>query len=206
MKIERVFFLTALVISSLLLYSCATEGTNFKAPSTDKLQFGKITPPEALKLFGKPYQSWTKTTTNGTYLVYKYAYSATGPGSLYQRVLLLEFKDGKLNGYFCWSSFEMDKSKFNSDVTNKLKNGIGKLTKNDVMSLAGPPQGKALCPSVTSDFKDQCENNTEVWGWYMRDKISLWSNINVNTTKLIVSFGADGKISDVQLTESSDPK
>jgi len=205
MKIVKLSVGAISILSLMFLCSCATVGTNFKSSSLDTLEFGKMTPPQAIKLFGKPYSTYSKTATNGNFLTYKYYYAATRPGAAFERVLLLEFKEEQLNAYIWWSSFEMDKTKFDVDAVNKIKGGVGKLTKDDVVTIMGAPQGKALCPSIVGNFKDLCEKNTELWDWYMRDSINLWTKKDVKSSELIVSFGLDGKVSSVELTQASQP-
>jgi hypothetical protein len=203
MKIREAFVWMVSISSLVFLCSCASFGTKFTPPSPDKLMFGKMTSEEALKLFGKPYALVNKTTTNGTYITYKYSYAQADPGSVNSRELLLEFKEDKLNGYYGWSSFGTDKSKFDPNIADKLRAGVGKLTKDEVAVLVGAPQGKALCPSVITNFKESCEKNTEVWGWYMSDNINLWVRKDVKSVELTVSFGADGKVSGVEMTQNT---
>jgi len=164
-----------------------------------------MTATEADSLFGKPTHLVTKTTTEGNFQIYKYDFAQANLAAVNTRVLLLEFKEGKLNGYFSWSSFSKDKSHFDSSAEAKLKTGVGKFTKDDVLALLGQPEGKALCPSIINDFKDKCEKNTEVWGWYMSDNISLWVRRDVKSAQLVVSFDSSGKVSGVELEENSNP-
>ena len=156
-------------------------------------------------MFGQPYSTGKKTTSDGDFEIYKYAYTQVNFGEASQRMLLLEFKGGKLNAYFNWSSFNQDKTKFDPEIERKLKVGVAKFTKDQVEAMAGKPDGRALCPSMVADFKEKCAKNTEVWGWYMKDSINLWGPQNVKTTELFVSFDAAGKVSDVEVEETTDP-
>jgi hypothetical protein len=148
----------------------------------------------------------TKITSDGNFEIYKYVYSHADISAFSTRVLLLEFKDNKLNGYYYWSSFNADKTKVNLQNIDTLKMGMGKLTKNEVIALIGKPEGKALCPTMIRDFKDECSKNTEVWGWYMADNINLWALTpqKIKTAELSVSFDSVGKISSVDLSDSGE--
>lgn len=156
---------------------------------------------DALTLFGKPTSTETKVTPDGSYEFYKYDNAKIGLIIVSERVLLLEFKDGKLNGYVRWSSFDEDKTKVDLKSVDKLKQGLGKLTKNDVLQLVGKPDSKAFCPSMIDEFKEKCAKNTEVWEWYMRDKSGLQPNV-FNYSQLYISFDASGKISGVEAENS----
>ncbi|HSY10418.1 MAG TPA: hypothetical protein VK840_05835 [Candidatus Dormibacteraeota bacterium] len=205
MKIQKAFALLLFGSSLIFLCSCASVGTKFRPPDVDTLQFGKMQTSDALTLFGKPHFMVKDTTADGSFEIYKYEYTKIVFGNVSQRVLLLEFKEGKLNGYFCWSSFKQDKSRFDPKAVDKLKAGTGKLTNSDVLALVGKPDGKALCPSTIVDFKERCAKNTEVWGWYMKDNISVWDPENIKITELFVSFDANSKVSDVESEETTEP-
>lgn len=185
----------------MLLSSCVGFGTKFETPSDDSLVLGKITPAEAIKQFGQPYGKSTKTVKDGSYLTYTYDFAVNSFGTVSTRVLVMEFKGNVLNGYYWWSSFKEDKTTVNQDCFAKLQAGIGKLTKTDVLALAGKPNGKADCPTLIADFKESCEKNTEVWGWYMQEQIDATGSKTPKILELTVTFDADDKISSVATTE-----
>jgi len=195
---------SALVFSLVFLCSCVSVGTKFPIPTADQLAFGKMTADEALVKFGHPRDFWSKTTTNGTYILYTYIYGQADLSKASWRILLLEFRDGELNGYIGASTFSNDKTKFNPAIVNQLKDGVGKLTRDDVVNLVGQPSGKALCPSILKDFKDSCDKNTEIWGWLMSDNTDLWIRREGSVSELRVAFDANGKISDVELIQNTD--
>ena len=202
MNLKKALFSFAFV-PLLLFCSCAVVGHKFEAPSPDQLEFGKLTPADALAHFGKPLVKNESVTPDGSFEVYKYTYAENGVGAVNNRQLLLEFKDGKLNGYYFLSTFDKDKTKVDLTNVDKLKAGLGKLTRDEVTALAGRPNGKALCPTVLLDFKDKCDKNTEVWGWLMSDNINVWVPRRVKTSDLYISFGSDGKISGVTSSNSN---
>jgi hypothetical protein len=199
MKIQKVFALLLLGTSLMFFCSCATNvGTKFTLPDVDKLQLGKMQTSDALALFGKPTSTKSIVIPEGSYEFYKYDNAEIGFVVISERVLLLEFKDGKLNGYERWSSFDEDKTKVDLENLDKLKEGLGKLTKDDVLQLAGKPNSKAFCPSMIDEFKEKCTKNTEVWEWYMRDKSGFQPNAFDRST-LYILFDASGKISSVEV-------
>jgi hypothetical protein len=205
MKNQKVLLPLIFSCALMFLCSCTSVGTKFSPPDPDKLQFGKLQASDAIALFGKPDGTVRKMTSDGNLKVYKYAYALVNFGVASERVLLLEFKEEKLNAYFNWSSFREDKTTFDPATVDKLKAGIAKLTKNEVTALVGKPDGKALCPSTITCFKDHCDKNTEVWGWYMKDNLNFWRPPNVKVTELFVSFDANGTISDVETDETTNP-
>lgn len=201
MKIGKLLVGLGLCGLTVLLSSCVGFGTKFDTPSDEALVLGKMTPVESLKQFGQPYGKSTKSTKNGDYLTYTYDFAVNRFGTISSRVLLLEFKENTLNGYYWWSSFKEDKTTVNQDCFGKLQAGIGKLTKADVLALAGKPNGKAHCPTLISDFKEACEKNSEVWGWYMREQVDVTGERTPKSLELTITFDADGKVSTVETTE-----
>lgn len=185
----------------MLLSSCVGFGTKFDTPSDEILALGKLTPTDALKQFGQPYGKTTKATKEGNYLTYSYYFAVNNFGTLSSRLLLLEFKENSLNGYYWWSSFKQDKTIVNQDNFGKLQAGIGKLTKADVLALAGKPNAKAHCPTLIAEFKEDCDKNTEVWGWYMQEQVAVGVAKTPKSLELTVAFDADGKVSSVETTE-----
>jgi hypothetical protein len=184
-----------------LLCSCVGVGTKFDSPSDEVLVLGKLKPADAFKQFGQPYVKTTKATKEGTYLTCKYVFALNSLGTVSSRVLLLEFKDESLNAYFWWSSFKQDRTMVDTNSFGKLKDGIGKLARQDVLAIAGKPSGKGYCPSTLEDFKDNCDKSSEIWAWYLQDQYQANSVTPPKSKELTVTFDAEGKVSGVQITE-----
>jgi hypothetical protein len=104
---------------------------------------------------------------------------------------------------YSWSSFNEDKTKLDLKNLGKLRAGLGKLTKDDVLQMVGKPNSKALCPSMIDEFKEKCAKNTEVWGWYMRDR-SGFNPAIFNWSALYISFDASGNISSVEAENTNE--
>ena len=196
MKIRRMFAVLLMATSMSFLCSCFTVGTKFTLPDAEKLQLGKLQPADCLSLFGKPTATASQTTTDANYVFYRYEDSLVRALSVSERALVLEFKDGKLNGYFYWSSFNKDKTKVDMKNVDKLKAGVGKLTEGDVLAVVGKPNLKAFCPTFIDELKQDCGTNKEVWGWYMRGDAGYDPHL-YNISKIIVWFDAAGKVSRV---------
>jgi hypothetical protein len=204
MIIQRASALFLCGSSLIFLCSCASNvGTRFSMPDVDKLQFGKMQTSDASTLFGKPNSTKINVTPDGNYEFYKYDNAKVGLIYVSERVLLLEFKDGKLNGYYSWSSFNEDKTKLDLKNLGKLRAGLGKLTKDDVLQMVGKPNSKALCPSMIDEFKEKCAKNIEVWGWFMRDR-SGFNPAIFNWSALYISFDASGNISSVEAENTNE--
>ena len=200
MQIQRVFVLFLFAGSLSFLCSCYTVGTKFTLPNTDELQLGKLRPTNCIALFGQPTSIGTKTTAGASYLIYRYDDSLVRMLSVSERVLLLEFKNGELNGYFLWSSFGKDKTKINTENLSKVEGGVGNLSKQDVLNMLGSPNAKAFCPTLIDELKENCATNSEVWGWYMRGK-SDGQPADFDMSQIYVWFDASGKVSSVEASE-----
>ena len=173
MKIKQAF-IGIICLNLLFLCSRVSVGDKFQTPSLEKLELGKLAPADAFALFGKPKLTASEIKPTGNFEFYHYRFSRADISAVSTRETVLEFKDGKLNGYFYWSSFHDGKTKVDVDNINKLKAGFGTMDKDDVLVLMGEPDGKAMCPTEITNFKDHCDKNTEVWGWFTANNISLW--------------------------------
>lgn len=202
MPIKPQKVLAVLLFSGSLLFlcSCYTVGNKFILPNTDELQLGKLQPTNCIALFGKPTSTQTKTLVGTSYLYYQYDDALVRALSVSERVLLLEFKDGKLNGYFLWSSFDKDKTEVNMKNLDKLEDGVGRLSKEDVLNMLGKPNAKAFCPTMIDELKENCATNSEVWGWYMRGVSGFDSGV-FDMSQVFVWFDAFGKVSSVDASE-----
>jgi len=199
-KVQKVLVVVLFVGSLSFLCSCYTVGPKFTLPNTDELQLGKLQPTNCIAHFGKPTSTAIKTTVGASYVDYKYDDSLVRAFSVSERVMFLEFKNGKLNGYCLWSSFNKDKTKFDMKNVDNVKAGVGKLTERDVLNILGKPNAKAFCPTTIEELKEDCSTNTEVWGWYMRGKSGA-DPARFDVSQIYIWFDAAGKISSVEASE-----
>jgi hypothetical protein len=201
LQIKLILFLSG---SLLMLCSCASFGPDFH-PNPAVLKLGQFKSSECIKLFGESNGTQYKTTSDGKYELVNYQYTKNILGSVNSRLLILEFKDGVLNAYEFSSSFDEDKTKADLQGADHLREGIGKLSQDDVTHALGEPDGKSLCPTTLSDYKDKCAKGTEIWAWFSTDKLKFgFSNhYDEKATTVYVIFDANGKVSDVQTEENN---
>ena len=192
---------------TLLACSCASTGTNYKFDNNSALKLGELDSQNYVALFGKPKSTTTITTKEGKYEFATYGFFGLRMNEGRFRWLNLEFKNGKLNAYDFLSSFDEDRTEVNNSKIDAIRNGINKLTRDDVKSLAGKPDGEAKCPTKLSEFKTHTDKANEVWVWIAADQIHFSGRdkgkIKINGAYVL--FGDDGKVSDVQtevLTDS----
>jgi hypothetical protein len=165
------------------------------------LDLHKMRSTEYTDTFGEPFRTTNLTTSDGKYKQVWYHSSIRDylVGNVSRRNLLLEFKDDELNAYIYASSFDEDKTQIDLTKVDQIK--IGTSSKNDIFTLLGKPYGKAICPSVLVDFKDNCAKATEIWAWLKFDKTgSIAGNDPRGRKSLFIMFDASGRVIDIKAT------
>ena len=188
---------------TLLTCSCASSGRNYKFENVSALKLGELDSRNYAALFGQPDSTSMLTSKEGKYEFATYRFMEAGANKYRFRWLSLEFKDGKLNAYAFLSSFEKDHTGVDNSKIDAIRKGINKFAREDVLSLAGKPDGEAKCPTKLSEFKTHTDKANEVWVWIAGDKINLFGSDRgkVKLSGAYVLFGDDGKVSDVQTEE-----
>ncbi len=183
----------------VLLCSCATIGHDFH-PDLNAFALGKLKIEDCKRMLGEPVSESEKISVKERYEVLNYHFGQNALGSVRSRILIVEFKDGKLNAYVFTSSFDKDKTTVDLSKVDQLRNEVGKLTRDDIIAALGQPDGKALASSTLPDFKDQSTQGTEVWAWFVVDRISMpfVGSSPTKTAYIYVILDADGKVKDVQ--------
>lgn len=174
-----------IVVVVLFLNGCVTTGKMFQFKNVSQLDLGNIKSNEYKDLFGKPQFVSTETNDNGRYEKATYYLSNVNCLSLNTttRRLVLEFKDGILNGYDYISGFKKDKTQANLTEIERVK--IKQSTKMDVLKFFGTPTGKALCPSTLYRMPTiNLENGDEIWSWQALDN----SILQEASTQLFIIF------------------
>jgi len=195
MKGIKILFQLLVCGLPLFLCSCVSIGNNFNYKNTSALKLNELTLAEATNLFNKPYQVVTKTTSDGNFIINYYPHAVVGPfGSVQSRILMLEFRNQKLNSYEYLSSFDEDKTTVDTSKVQALKDE--KADQAQVIAAMGNPEGKALCPSVVEDFKDKCKNGGEIWYWGSLRKDGG------DLQEAFVIFGANNRVVDVETDAS----
>ena len=96
---------------------------------------------------------------------------------------------------FYISSFDDDRTSANIERLNQIHNEESKM--GDIFQILGKPHGKALCPSLSVNYKDKCsENSEEIWSWVVMEKLSTFGAAfggkQVEMNSIFITFDKDG--------------
>ncbi|MDR0577920.1 MAG: outer membrane protein assembly factor BamE [Candidatus Accumulibacter sp.] len=197
-KMNRHSFFIMAAAAALVMTGCA--GTNFTRPTGDDLVLGKSSLSDVVKKMGDPRQTGELMKNDQMLKVAKYAYAAAGgesayPGVTPARALVFTFFRDTLASHEFVSSFKQDSTDFDSQKISSIVKG--KSTRQDVTALFGKPSGEAIYPVIKgSGDRAFIYTYTQVKGGIFTLKIF--------SKTLIVSFGNDGVVSDVEYTASGD--
>ena len=190
---------------AMFLSGCASVGQSFDYSKAQKLELGQLQFSNYQSVFGKPNATAEQTDNDAKFETARYTYAYANLGSANSRILVLEFKDGKLNAFVYLSSFDGEATPVPSDKVTQITKGVS--TKADVQKALGTPNGKALCPSLLGDFKDRCKGNSEIWTWQSISSVSTfgaaYGGKGQNTMTLFVTFDANGIVSGIESATAS---
>lgn len=195
MRHTRLF---ATVLAIAALSGCA--GTDFVRPTEGAFTLGRSTAADVTAKMGAPRKTGEVIKNEKQLKVYSYAYASTGgesayPGVTPARGMTFSFHDDKLTSQEFVSSFKADSTDYDK---NKISQIIkGKSSKSDVISLLGKPTGEAIYPMIKG------VNDQALIYSYSHAKGSVF-NMKFFNQILIVSFGKDGIVSDVEFTTSGE--
>ena len=195
MKMTRLLPAVAIAI---VLSGCA--GTNFKRPDPAALTVGKSTSADVTRVMGAPLQTGELLKNNEKIRTTRYAYAegaGTGryPGVVPARAMVFSTFSDLLVGQEFISSFPGDATEF--DETKVSAIAKGKSTRAEVLALLGKPNGEAIYPLI----KNKAE--TGIVYSYSHAKGSVF-NMKFYSKALIVSFDANGVVTDVDYTSSGE--
>jgi hypothetical protein len=193
--LNAVWFALATVFSG-----CASLGHSFNSKVAQQLDFGSVQTSNYRSVLGEnPTATEQRSTPGGKFEIVRYTNAFGALGTASARVLLLEFKEDKLNAFMYLSSFAEDQTHTPADNVNQISSHVS--TKTDVLNILGKPNGKAHCPSNLEDFKDKCEKCVEVWKW---NSISSHSTLGsayggqkLSTKSVSIGFDKDGVVSEI---------
>jgi hypothetical protein len=198
-----IVLMKARITQTFLLLQCNPQ-KRFNYANVPVLELGELKVSEYPERFGKPTLVGRKTTTEGSFDVVRFRdVKANLAGGASGRELVLEFKEGVLNGFFYVSSFDEDRT--NADLTKMDEIKVGASTREDVARILGRPQGKARCPTVLRDFKDSCDKGKEIWAWTSADNAET-RKAPLKASYVYVAFDSDGKVVDKETTEIEVPR
>ncbi len=192
------FRLIAAIAAAVILTGCA--GTDFKRPDTQSLVLGTSTSSDVVRVMGPPKQTGEalkndQKIRNFTY-VYAEAGGAAAPGVTPARAMVFSTFDEVLVGQEFVSSFAQDSTNFDDSKIPAIVKG--KSTRADVVALLGKPSGEYLYPMVKK------RGDTGISYQYNQVKGSVF-NMKFYRKQLIVSFGPDGLVADVEYMASGEP-
>jgi hypothetical protein len=187
-----------LFIIALLSFSfgCASVGKEFNYQNRTELVLDETTKMEALALFGEPVSTTVVNDNGEPYEVVQYLYSYGNLGGASARILVMDFKDGKLNAYVYNSGFPEDATEFNFSAAESIKKGVD--TKEKIIQLLGEPTGKCRGVSVLGDYKTRCAEGTEVWSWLYTSPTDGLDASSSKTSSVFVTFDQSGIVSHVE--------
>ena len=112
-------------------------------------------------MFGPPKETIDQTNAGGQSEILKFKKAADTDRKGYGRLLVVEFKEGVLNGFTSGSSFRNDRSTF--AATNLAKIEFAKTTKEQVRELLGNPNGILRCPTRLATSVNGSVAGREIW-------------------------------------------
>jgi len=191
-------FLLSAIAAMVVLSGCA--GTNFKRPETGALQVGKSSYTDVVRVMGVPPRTGEALKNNQKIKLSTYVYAeGTGggayPGVVPARAMTFSTFNDLLVGQEFVSSFPSDPTDFDdSKIASIMK---GKTTRAEVLSTLGKPNGEVVYPLI----KNQADNG--VVFSYTHAKGNAF-NMKFYSKVLIVSFGADNIVSDVEYVSNGE--
>jgi hypothetical protein len=187
------------ILCAVLLCSCATAPKHHSYRDTGGLTIGKTTPAECRELFGQPRETRDETSAGGSFEIFRYVELADRNAQGNARTLVVEFKNGVLNGFASASSFAEDRSTF--PVTNVAKIKFAKSTKAEVEQLLGKPDGKVRCPTKLFRDRDSETDGLEAWIYHELQPVPLFGPKRGKRTYIgatcAVVFDVDGLVTDI---------
>ena len=189
--------LGALLLLLVALGGCA--GRDFSRPTAESFALGKTTEREIRQRFGDPYRQGSVMRNGETMKTVTYAYAA-GAGSLGggltpSRGVAFYFWNDVLVGHEFTSSFDEDKTDF--DVAKVPQIRKGESTEAAVTALLGPAPGSYIYPMIPD------KTARALVYLYTQTRGSALS-LKHYQQLLLVTLGANGVVSDVQLTTAGE--
>jgi hypothetical protein len=187
------------LVLAALLSACA--GTNFKRPDPGVLTVGKSTAADVARVMAAPpLQSGELLKNNEKIRTTRYAYAEGAgagryPGVVPARAMVFSTFADLLVGQEFISSFPQDATEFDESKVPAIVKG--RTTRDEVVALLGRPNGEAIYPLIRS------RTETGIVYSYSHAKGSVF-NMKFYSKALIVSFDANGVVSDVDYTVSGE--
>ena len=184
----------AAIFLFIILTGCA--GTNFVRLADDAIVLGETTAEQITARLGPPYREGLITKNNQQIEIASYASAggkADAEGVTAARSQGFYFFNKKVVGYEFTSSLKEDSTNFASGNVSQIKKGES--TRDDVVTLLGPPGGKYIYPVIPSSDEDAINY------LYTQTKGSA-SNLKFYQKRLVVTFNKQGIVTNVEFNES----
>lgn len=186
--------------------ACATPPQRHAYSDTGSLALGKTTASECRALFGNPTETDIQTGADGKLEIFRYFQKSERWAQERGRFLIIEFKEGLLNGYVFGSSYAEDKTSF--AVTNIAKIEWAASKRDDVSELLGKPQGKVLCPTGLFNGSRCKATGREIWVYANLEPNPLLTPRRVKRVFIgdicTITFDEHGFVIDISKTQSAD--
>ena len=187
-----------IAVAVLTLVGCAA-GRDFSRPQAESFQIGKTTSTEVAARYGDPYRTGTETRNGETITTAVYSYAKATPyvDDVPARTARFYFLRDVLTGYDFTSSFPEDKTAFDSAKVAQIRRG--ETTRQQVLELLGQPGGVYAYPVIKGKdatglvYRFVDTNHTPMVPGSLRVKIK----------HLVISVGGDGRVTDVDYSESN---
>ena len=185
------FSFMATVSFTFLIISCASVGETFNYQKRNSLVLGKTTIAEAIQQLGKPAIKSVKTNSKGNFNIIQYAFAKANMGGAASRVLLLEFKDNKLNAKIYNSAFKEDNTEFNFFQHQNIK--VGQSNQEEVLLGLGTPSGMAIYPTTVAGLAGECmEGTSTIWTWIHTNKSNGLDTKTIKSKSVVIAFNGEG--------------
>lgn len=181
-----------------LMAGCA--GTNFKRPDAGALTTGKSTFADVTRVMGPPEQTGEglKNGEKLRHLRYVYAEGAgvgRYPGVVPARAMVFSLFNDLVVAQEFVSSFPEDATDFDESKVSAIV--TGRSSRADVLRALGNPNGDAIHPVIRN------RGEVAILYSYSHAKGSAF-NMKFYAKSLLVSFGPDGVVSDVEFSSSGE--
>jgi hypothetical protein len=192
------------LISLLLAGGCASVGQEFDTSKIPSLQIGQLHDTDYRALFGEPTNVTKDTGNDGSFETASYTYAHADLSSARARQLVLEFRNGVLNGFNYVSSFDEDKTSANTAAAAQIVRVAS--NKSDVLRLLGQPCGKARTPTEMEGFVKASKPGVyEIWCWASFDVVPTFGSQKPASNVIVVGFDPLGMVSEVMIQQQNIP-
>lgn len=185
------FFLIS-ALAGIFTTGCTHQaGNDFQIVKTNNIQLGKTTNEQARRMFGDPKVEKNVSNDYNDYNIWSYIFVESRSFNQSDgRIMVLEFVDNTLNGYFYASTFDSDAPPQNLRAKNKINRQSS--TRADVARILGVPDGKAYANTTLEMFQEGV--GEEIW-LYQQETEEVDNSIV--SEKILVGFDRDGVVETV---------